>query len=71
MSLYVVLKSPVGLDGTAEILGVFTSRHRACQSCVGAGSYLIATVQPDRTYRSGTLLDVESVIVADSREFKA
>lgn len=63
MRLYVVTKSPVGLDGAAEIVGTFTSRVRAGEACKGAGTYLIAHVALDRAYKSGTLLDVESVVV--------
>ena len=65
-----VLKSPVGLDGTAEIVGGFSSRVRAAEACKGAGTYLIAHVTLDRAYKSGTLLNVERIVVAGADALK-
>ncbi len=70
MRQFVVIKSPVGLDGTAEIVGVFSTRDRARKACVGAGSFLVAEVTVDRAYKSGTLLDVERVVVTTEAELK-
>jgi hypothetical protein len=66
--LFIVTKSPVGLDGAVEIVGAFTDKVLARKACAGAGVYLVAEVTPDRAYRSGTLLDVERIVVVDHRE---
>jgi hypothetical protein len=71
MRNFIVTKAPVGLDGACEIVGVFSSKVRARAACVGAGDYLIAEVVPDRAYRSGTLLDVEKLVVMSAKEFKS
>jgi hypothetical protein len=64
MRLFVVTKSPIGLDGTAEIIGAFATQANARKACVGAGAYLIAAVELDKPYgRANRLLDVWSVRV--------
>ena len=70
MRVFVVLKSPVGLDGAMEIVGSFSSRVRAGDACKGVGTYLIAHVTLDRAYKSGTLLNVELIVVAGADALK-
>ena len=68
MKLWVVIKAPVGLEGTAEIVGAFTTHARAEEACRGAGTYTVAEVDADRAYRAGEMLDVRLVRRLDHRE---
>lgn len=68
MKLFVVTKSPVDLEGTAELIGAFYAREAARRACTGAGTYTIAEMELDRVY-SGDLRDVEVKIVLDHRQF--
>ncbi len=69
-ALWVVTKSPVGLDDAAAIIGSFTSAGAARGALHGAGTYLIARVVPNRVYREGELLDVECVVVPSAIELR-
>lgn len=60
--LWVGHKSPVGLNAT-ELIGAFTNYSLAVDACEGVGTYYIARVAPDRTYKIGSLLDVEVRVV--------
>lgn len=70
MKLYLVTKAPIGLEGSAEIIGAFTTSDKANAACIGAGTYTIATVELDRAYR-GDLYDVRLKVVTAAAEFKA
>jgi hypothetical protein len=67
--LYVVTKSPVGISAQ-ELIGVFTDETKAAGACVGAGTYYVARVEPDRLYKIGTLLDVEVRVVTSVEALK-
>jgi hypothetical protein len=71
MSVFIVTKAPVGLEGAAEIVGAFSTASQAEAACTGAGTYTIARVTVDRAYKSGTLLDARLFVVANHREFGA
>ena len=58
MKLHLVIKSPVGLDGTVQVIGAFTSAALADAACTGAGTHTIYVVEVDRAYGVGQLLDV-------------
>lgn len=68
MKLFVVTKSPVGLDGAAEMVGGFLDREEARAACRGAGTYTIYGVETGRLYGAGNLLDSEVRVVVDHRE---
>jgi hypothetical protein len=60
--LLVVTKRPVDLEGAVEIVGVFTTSRAAVSACKGAGTYLLAWVEPDKIY-TGKPLDAELLII--------
>lgn len=68
MKLFVVTKAPVGLEGSAQIVGVFTSEAKADAACTGAGTYTIGALDPDRAYGIGQLLDIKRKVVMAARE---
>ncbi len=68
MKLFVVIKAPVGLDGTAQIVGVFSEEYLADAACVGSGTYTIAACDPNRAYPVGTLLDAKRKVVIAARQ---
>lgn len=63
MKLHIVTKSPVDLDDAYEIVGVFTNKVLADNAVRdgGAGNFLIARVDHDKAYKSGTLRDVRMI----------
>lgn len=67
MKLFVVTKSPVDLEGTAELVGAFYARAAAHRACIGAGTYTIAEMELDRVY-GGDLRDIEVRVVLDHRQ---
>jgi hypothetical protein len=71
MRLFVVHKSPIDPPLAPELVGVFSSRVRAEAACVGAGTFDIFEIIPDRAYKSGTLRDVRRIVVASAREFES
>lgn len=62
--MWIVTKCPIGVDA-AELVGGFTTEVAAKAAIIGVGTYMIAHVIPNRVYRTGTLLDVEMIIVHD------
>lgn len=67
---FVVTKSPVGLEGTAEIIGVFDTAKLASQACRTPGKYVIANCTTNRAYRTGELLDCAMISIQHPGEIR-
>lgn len=68
MTIFVVTKTPVGMDGAVELVGTFSTRQKARDACRGQGTFLIFEPQLDRAYKSGELLDVSQIRVCFGRD---
>lgn len=58
--LHIVTKSDVDM-GAPYVIGVFTDHGLAVDACRGPGTFAIHSVDPDRAYRRGSMLDVEVI----------
>lgn len=64
MRLHLLTKCPVGLEAPI-VVGCFTDRELARKQINGPGTWTIFSVEANKPYAEGNLLDVETMIVTD------
>lgn len=69
-TLHLVIKSPAGIEGTVQVVGVFDTVLAADAACHGAGDFLIYQIDANRAYQAGQLLDVRMMRVLEHRQLK-
>lgn len=59
--VHVVTKADVGMGGAMFVVGVFFNKGAAVDACKGEGTFSIMTIDPNRAYKRGSMLDVDMI----------